>query len=163
MLFSAALCRGLIEAASRVSNMTMGGGFPRLYAAASLKQAQCQRRAGQRVRFSAALCRGLIEASTFPEHWAHSTQFSAALCRGLIEARYGAFRDAGLAGRFPRLYAAASLKRRNASPTSATRGQNAHNPLISGSRKPKVGTTRPRAEGEDNGDSDADSRRGLGR
>ena len=49
------------------------------------------------------------------------------------------------------------------SPTSATRGQNAYNPLISGSRKPKVGTTRPRAEGEDKGDSDADSRRGLGR
>ena len=49
------------------------------------------------------------------------------------------------------------------SPTSATRGQNAHNSLISGSRKPKVGTTRPRAEGEDKGDSDADSRRGLGR
>ena len=49
------------------------------------------------------------------------------------------------------------------SPTSATRGQNAHNSLISGSRKPKVGTTRPRAEGEDKGDSDADSRRGLSR
>ena len=48
-------------------------------------------------------------------------------------------------------------------PTSATRGQNAYNSLISGSRKPKVGTTRPRAEGEDKGDSDADSRRGLGR
>ena len=48
-------------------------------------------------------------------------------------------------------------------PTSATRGQNAHNSLISGSRKPKVGTTRPRAEGEDKGDSDADTRRGLGR
>ena len=39
----------------------------------------------------------------------------------------------------------------DASPTSATRGQNAHNSLISGSRKPKVGTTRPRAEGEDKG------------
>ena len=51
----------------------------------------------------------------------------------------------------------------NTNPTSATRGQNAHNSLISGSRKPKVGTTRPRAEGEDKGDSDADSRRGLGR
>ena len=37
------------------------------------------------------------------------------------------------------------------SPTSATRGQNAHNSLISGSRKPKAGTTRPRAEGEDKG------------
>ena len=49
------------------------------------------------------------------------------------------------------------------SPTSATRGQNAHNSLISGSREPKVGTTRPRAEGEDKGDSDADSRRRLGR
>ena len=41
--------------------------------------------------------------------------------------------------------------------------KNAYNSLISGSRKPKVGTTRPRAEGEDKGDSDADSRRGLGR
>ena len=37
----------------------------------------------------------------------------------------------------------------SATSTSATRGQNAHNALISGSRKPKVGTTRPRAEGED--------------
>ena len=57
----------------------------------------------------------------------------------------------------------AKMLARSSNPTSATRGQNAHNSLISGSRKPKVGTTRPRAEGEDKGDSDADSRRGLSR
>ena len=36
--------------------------------------------------------------------------FSAALCRGLIEARRCASRSSGWARRFPRLYAAASLK-----------------------------------------------------
>ena len=62
--FSAALCRGLIEAAGmRTVAEAPGAGFPRLYAAASLKLG-C--RAGRGIRggaqFSAALCRGLIEA-----------------------------------------------------------------------------------------------------
>ena len=38
------------------------GGFPRLYAAASLKPAIHQRRVTVLRKFSAALCRGLIEA-----------------------------------------------------------------------------------------------------
>ena len=63
-LFSAALCRGLIEAtplgprvqAPRVS-------FPRLYAAASLKPSFGGRQLTDDDKaFSAALCRGLIEA-----------------------------------------------------------------------------------------------------
>ena len=85
--FSAALCRGLIEA-------TSAGG--------------ARRRDGA---FSAALCRGLIEA------WGvHSSAgevaraFSAALCRGLIEAERGLSLTLPLMWRFPRLYAAASLK-----------------------------------------------------
>ena len=61
--FSAALCRGLIEAGRcPVRTCPSARGFPRLYAAASLKQ-----HAGGGIRecplaFSAALCRGLIEA-----------------------------------------------------------------------------------------------------
>ena len=85
--FSAALCRGLIEAGgSSAGSCRRGLRFPRLYAAASLKRRQP--RVGERApaRFSAALCRGLIEASR-----------SSKAC---IVSR----------PRFPRLYAAASLK-----------------------------------------------------
>ena len=114
-MFSAALCRGLIEA-----EYTPGGcfpyrsGFPRLYAAASLKLPASQRTTAPVVRFprlyaaaslkrgvsgeytreprhgvhpfSAALCRGLIEASSQLAEYADFHWFSAALCRGLIEA-----------------------------------------------------------------------------
>ena len=86
--FSAALCRGLIEAttaavaavrswrgfprlyaAASLKRAIAAGrvrirrqGFPRLYAAASLKRLQCCPAEEGRSRFSAALCRGLIEA-----------------------------------------------------------------------------------------------------
>ena len=121
-----------------VSSLWGGGiaSFPRLYAAASLKQlAWC---AGPLVVrwFSAALCRGLIEARPLRRRGNdRAGRFSAALCRGLIEARrlhpsfprplhgfprlYAAaslkqpargYRHGGRAGGFPRLYAAASLK-----------------------------------------------------
>ena len=61
--------------------------------------------------FSAALCRGLIEASG-PGGWIGSDRlFSAALCRGLIEASLQKGCQAGAGVGFPRLYAAASLKR----------------------------------------------------
>ena len=62
-------------------------GFPRLYAAASLKPRDGGRQA--RVRppgFSAALCRGLIEANDEDGAGRARCTFSAALCRGLIEA-----------------------------------------------------------------------------
>ena len=85
--FSAALCRGLIEASpSEVSNMERYACFPRLYAAASLKQVAGRNEQGTDRGFSAALCRGLIEARCRP----------ARRRRGR--------------GCFPRLYAAASLK-----------------------------------------------------
>ena len=60
--FSAALCRGLIEARGAIRHR------PRLSA------------------FSAALCRGLIEAAGSACSRTASPPFSAALCRGLIEA-----------------------------------------------------------------------------
>ena len=63
--FSAALCRGLIEAGCRTSSPpTSRSGFPRLYVAASLKHRSAPAMSGRSPGgFSAALCRGLIEAS----------------------------------------------------------------------------------------------------
>ena len=85
--FSAALCRGLIEAIDDEGHLCMhdlrfprlyaaaslkplepltqacgAPGFPRLYAAASLKLIVDQARVVVDGEFSAALCRGLIEA-----------------------------------------------------------------------------------------------------
>ena len=109
--------------------------FPRLYAAASLKLARAAHTGAAAIGFSAALCRGLIEAELHPPGHSTRPEFSAALCRGLIEALtptgrrprrrcpfsaalcrglIEAVRDvphqAGARQRFPRLYAAASLK-----------------------------------------------------
>ena len=86
--FSAALCRGLIEAIPASIATSRGTGrFPRLYAAASLKRGRGDGRARARRRFSAALCRGLIEAPRgVGRRSPHGEKFSAALCRGLIEA-----------------------------------------------------------------------------
>ena len=62
--FSAALCRGLIEAANASSSFDRSApGFPRLYAAASLKLHRAASAFPLPCRFSAALCRGLIEAT----------------------------------------------------------------------------------------------------
>ena len=89
ILFSAALCRGLIEARSSVANPS-----PRT-----------------RPTFSAALCRGLIEAQPF---WGRSggcrsgfPRLYAAASLKLLALGDGVGRRLG----FPRLYAAASLKR----------------------------------------------------
>ena len=60
--YSAALCRGLIEARTGSSR-------------------RCRRS-----RYSAALCRGLIEATSTPSTRPSASRYSAALCRGLIEA-----------------------------------------------------------------------------
>ena len=60
--FSAALCRGLIEASPYDLHIRMLLCFPRLYAAASLKPAPGVDQGEVRRGFSAALCRGLIEA-----------------------------------------------------------------------------------------------------
>ena len=85
--FSAALCRGLIEA--------LRGELAAVLAAEA---------------FSAALCRGLIEAEIARASNLSVSPFSAALCRGLIEASRGSSRWYWKPMSFPRLYAAASLK-----------------------------------------------------
>ena len=87
-MYSAALCRGLIEARVMRSH------------------------AASNHLYSAALCRGLIEASSASASAsAVFTAYSAALCRGLIEARIAAPRHRERRASIPRLYAAASLKR----------------------------------------------------
>ena len=86
-MFSAALCRGLIEAHSAPGPQRS---WPRA--------------------FSAALCRGLIEARRWMIGTRPDDPFSAALCRGLIEARMRTAASSASTRSFPRLYAAASLK-----------------------------------------------------
>ena len=87
--YSAALCRGLIEAPrGSPSRASARACIPRLYAAASLKPQYPPRPCPRLAPYSAALCRGLIEASA---------RQSAAVADGV---------------RIPRLYAAASLKRK---------------------------------------------------
>ena len=85
--YSAALCRGLIEAPTRTPVIV------------------------STVSYSAALCRGLIEAPSGEPSGLVSHPYSAALCRGLIEAIYVGGIAHVVDGRIPRLYAAASLKR----------------------------------------------------
>ena len=136
-LFSAALCRGLIEATTRRSpsprrsrrfprlyvaaslkhtapfvEIPRALGFPRLYVAASLKHCSSVAKSLARATFSAALCRGLIEAPGWPRTIPSNRSFSAALCRGLIEACPSPPPWRSSPPRFPRLYVAASLKRR---------------------------------------------------
>ena len=142
--FSAALCRGLIEAQIRYGIVSpTSPGFPRLYAAASLKRrgrhkpvpgacgfprlyaaASLKRRAG---RYDLQGARGFprlyaaaslkLDGAAVGGGQAHG--FSAALCRGLIEAGSGAAGQAECATGFPRLYAAASLKHNNSSRAQA--------------------------------------------
>ena len=62
-MYSAALCRGLIEAAARsVPYESALMCIPRLYAAASLKLLDDAPLERDLEPYSAALCRGLIEA-----------------------------------------------------------------------------------------------------
>ena len=109
--YSAALCRGLIEAwLEHAYALKVARGIPRLYAAASLKPAGRRRGRDQRRQriprlyaaaslkhghhpgraqgatraYSAALCRGLIEAAAASPPAPAAPPYSAALCRGLI-------------------------------------------------------------------------------
>ena len=135
--FSAALCRGLIEAVETPARPARKNRrFPRLYAAASLKRLPLQRRAVRaalgfpRLYAAASLKRNVLRRvnrqlkTGFPRLYAAASlkrvssrvmmpsqkAFSAALCRGLIEAPPVGRPCAGWRRRFPRLYAAASLK-----------------------------------------------------
>ena len=55
-----------LKRAARARPAAWRAGFPRLYAAASLKQREAGARPHVALGFSAALCRGLIEASPTP-------------------------------------------------------------------------------------------------
>ena len=112
--YSAALCRGLIEALEEDSAWrTRMTRIPRLYAAASLKPGgAAAHHPIHPTGYSAALCRGLIEAGSSRKGSIGMEQYSAALCRGLIEAPRIFSYTLAQPGGIPRLYAAASLKLR---------------------------------------------------
>ena len=88
----------------------MPRGFPRLYAAASLKPIPHVRVVGIAPRFPRLYAAASLKPARHqPRGQAHHL-FSAALCRGLIEADYAAGDDLIWREGFPRLYAAALLK-----------------------------------------------------
>ena len=110
-VYSAALCRGLIEAhVRREKPLERSNGIPRLYAAASLKHRNRVAERHVARRYSAALCRGLIEATEGSAPLPAWVPYSAALCRGLIEAAIATLTRCSRMMCIPRLYAAASLK-----------------------------------------------------
>ena len=86
--YSAAPCRGLIEARSAASRSGCSRSrIPRLRAAASLKQRVPELQVLGHLRYSAAPCRGLIEAARPGRDVRRARRaYSAAPCRGLIEA-----------------------------------------------------------------------------
>ena len=112
MVYSAALCRGLIEARKRKTASLFTRRIPRLYAAASLKQ----EKAAIVILATSRCIPRLYAAASLKRHSRHQGDgamvlYSAALCRGLIEApthRYPYNADNTTC--IPRLYAAASLK-----------------------------------------------------
>ena len=88
-------------------------GFPRLYAAASLKLRPASEPMISEIvrcfpRLYAAASLKLLRSS---DRYLQLSKFSAALCRGLIEAARKREASSRSACGFPRLYAAASLKR----------------------------------------------------
>ena len=115
-LYSAALCRGLIEAALPPgASERRWGSIPRLYAAASLKQTGVSDLIHHLHRiprlYAAASLKHPVRRRARMSH----RMYSAALCRGLIEARCAPHIGCSCR-RIPRLYAAASLKRPNVAP-----------------------------------------------
>ena len=108
--FSAATCRGLIEAGCPGGSARRRRCFPRLHAAASLKLER-----GEGIGQFAVGFPRLHAAASLKHHRARDIfkvreGFSAATCRGLIEAMRILFRQRLSTRGFPRLHAAASLK-----------------------------------------------------
>ena len=97
------------------------GGFPRLYAAASLKRLSMSALYSRaRQRFSAALCRGLIEATPADQTRPLSANgFPRLYAAASLKLRVVVAGEPPGACGFPRLYAAASLKRLNVRVLSA--------------------------------------------
>ena len=85
--FSAALCRGLIEATCAHPEPSRGAGsFPRLYAAASLKLEGVSPVARTVYRFPRLYAAASLKRRPIRAVVRARQPFSAALCRGLIEA-----------------------------------------------------------------------------
>ena len=109
--FSAALCRGLIEAPSAWRPRATSASFSAALCRGLIEAPVFRSPAWGCTTFSAALCRGLIEASVKASCGRRTApRFSAALCRGLIEAGDLDHAPVREGDGFPRLYAAASLK-----------------------------------------------------
>ena len=109
--FSAALCRGLIEAAYPLSTPAREWpGFPRLYAAASLKPRRIRVAVHRQPGFPRLYAAASLKRHERGDEIHLAPRFSAALCRGLIEASGPTCSSCRCASSFPRLYAAASLK-----------------------------------------------------
>ena len=86
-------------------------GFPRLYAAASLKRLLgCGGERGRSGRFPRLYAAASLKRLQVAQQVGVDLGFSAALCRGLIEAESVSRMAGWTSPRFPRLYAAASLK-----------------------------------------------------
>ena len=111
--FSAGIPRGLIEAQRRVQRfgVDVSERFPRVFPAASLKQADFGVRSVLIRGFSAGIPRGLIEAGSGRTPRISGCVFSAGIPRGLIEAGRRTS-SSSRADCFPRVFPAASLKRR---------------------------------------------------
>ena len=86
--------------------------FPRLYAAASLKDSPLRGASCNSSRFPRLYAAASLKERRDVHGGGADVAFSAALCRGLIEGRCRSRRAATRCSRFPRLYAAASLKGR---------------------------------------------------
>ncbi len=84
--FSAALCRGLIEALPAGNQFTPMESFPRLYAAASLKQKARKLLGRGEDRFPRLYAAASLKHHPREHPRSGEVPFSAALCRGLIEA-----------------------------------------------------------------------------
>ena len=109
--FSAALCRGLIEASCvPVTWIQATPGFPRLYAAASLKQVASRPASLRPVGFPRLYAAASLKLSRLPHTVRDDLRFPRLYAAASL--KHFRPRPASLRRRrFPRLYAAASLKR----------------------------------------------------
>ena len=109
---SAALCRGLIEAAATAaSSDSANGGFPRLYAAASLKHARAERVVRCGARFPRLYAAASLKLVMLAWRYWPGRGFPRLYAAASLKLRWMPGLEHRLGGGFPRLYAAASLKR----------------------------------------------------
>ena len=112
LTFSAALCRGLIEATVRRRAAGSGGGsFPRLYAAASLKLQLVDEAGGATNRFPRLYAAASLKPPAVPRDDGRGGGFPRLYAAASLKPVGQVDAAGAVLGGFPRLYAAASLKR----------------------------------------------------